>query len=310
MPGRISSSIGPIAVVAALVACEADVDLRTNRAYANDCLAAPNASAPQGQHWYYRIDRPNHRKCWYLHTTLPLLHRAVIKRAERHGSTPASVPMPESIEDSAPRSPHIRILAAKPQIAPFASTIAEEPSQQSAQEESDSSSIPQEPGARPLRSDPYTDKSDDPVDAAGSSEPTGRAGLAGALRLILLLLVPGLAIAGFLVPVVIKMVGERGLQIPETAWIDYRFFDERSDRRAQDERQDDRHRFGFADPRSRERFADQQDRVRESPHVPTRRSTTRSQETAATSVEPPRRDAQDIERALRVIKQARQHQTA
>lgn len=33
---------------------------------ANDCIAAPNSEAPQGSHWYYRIDRVKQRKCWYF----------------------------------------------------------------------------------------------------------------------------------------------------------------------------------------------------------------------------------------------------
>ena len=33
---------------------------------AEDCLAGPNAQSPQGSHWYYRIYRATHRKCWYL----------------------------------------------------------------------------------------------------------------------------------------------------------------------------------------------------------------------------------------------------
>jgi hypothetical protein len=33
---------------------------------ADDCLAKPNAAAPPGSHWYYRVDRPTHRQCWYL----------------------------------------------------------------------------------------------------------------------------------------------------------------------------------------------------------------------------------------------------
>jgi hypothetical protein len=31
-----------------------------------DCIEAPNSQAPQGSHWYYRLDRVNKRKCWYL----------------------------------------------------------------------------------------------------------------------------------------------------------------------------------------------------------------------------------------------------
>jgi hypothetical protein len=33
---------------------------------ADDCLTKPNATAPPGNHWYYRVDRTTHRECWYL----------------------------------------------------------------------------------------------------------------------------------------------------------------------------------------------------------------------------------------------------
>jgi len=33
---------------------------------ADDCLAKPNVAAPQGSHWYYRVDRTTRRECWYL----------------------------------------------------------------------------------------------------------------------------------------------------------------------------------------------------------------------------------------------------
>jgi hypothetical protein len=38
----------------------------TLQAVEDDCIDAPNAQAPQGSHWYYRLDRANQRKCWYL----------------------------------------------------------------------------------------------------------------------------------------------------------------------------------------------------------------------------------------------------
>ena len=41
------------------------VTVKPSRA-ADDCLAGPNAAAPQGSHWYYRVDRATHRECWYL----------------------------------------------------------------------------------------------------------------------------------------------------------------------------------------------------------------------------------------------------
>lgn len=36
-------------------------------AYAADgCVARPNLQSPPGSHWYYRVDRASHRRCWYL----------------------------------------------------------------------------------------------------------------------------------------------------------------------------------------------------------------------------------------------------
>jgi hypothetical protein len=32
------------------------------------CRASPGAAAPQGLHWYYRVDRASKRHCWYLST--------------------------------------------------------------------------------------------------------------------------------------------------------------------------------------------------------------------------------------------------
>ncbi len=33
---------------------------------ADDCLSKPKGLAPEGSHWYYRIDRTSKRHCWYL----------------------------------------------------------------------------------------------------------------------------------------------------------------------------------------------------------------------------------------------------
>src|SRR5260370_40921 len=33
---------------------------------ADDCLSKPKGLAPEGSHWYYRIDRASKRHCWYL----------------------------------------------------------------------------------------------------------------------------------------------------------------------------------------------------------------------------------------------------
>ena len=46
-------------VVSTAIACGAA------RAVSN-CLNEPRDYTPPGSHWYYRIDGPNHRKCWFL----------------------------------------------------------------------------------------------------------------------------------------------------------------------------------------------------------------------------------------------------
>src|ERR1700761_1429120 len=33
---------------------------------ADECLSAPQHQAGEVGHWFYRIDRESHRKCWYL----------------------------------------------------------------------------------------------------------------------------------------------------------------------------------------------------------------------------------------------------
>jgi hypothetical protein len=38
----------------------------TTAVHAATCNAAPKPSAPAGSHWYYRTDRSQGRKCWYL----------------------------------------------------------------------------------------------------------------------------------------------------------------------------------------------------------------------------------------------------
>lgn len=43
---------------------------QASHAATDDCLAAPKGAAPNGQHWYYRLERATQRKCWYLHETI------------------------------------------------------------------------------------------------------------------------------------------------------------------------------------------------------------------------------------------------
>jgi hypothetical protein len=65
MSGRLLSRVGSIAVVTALCMTGGRLGV-PNSARADDCLTAPNSSAPQGSHWYYHMDRTGQRKCWHF----------------------------------------------------------------------------------------------------------------------------------------------------------------------------------------------------------------------------------------------------
>ena len=307
MPTRILSQF---AVIVALFISGVSLDLQADSALANDCLATPDTSAPQGQHWYYRIDRSNHRKCWYLHATLPLLHRAAFTRAERY-RPPASTGVAASRDpaEGAPSLPEFRTFAERLHSVLSANATSEVPLQQIAREETDLPSVPPQSTADSVRPDAGRFIASDAEGAAERGDNAGRAGAAGALGLILFLLVPGLAVAGFLVPVVVRVVSRRPIDVPETAWIEHQSFQDRSNAGGQQKRQDRGYGSCLADPQSREQSAGRHHRIKESPSVLSRRSKTRPQHlaTAAKSVG---QNAEGIERALRAIRQARQQRTA
>jgi hypothetical protein len=106
MPGRLA---GSIPVIATLVLTALDVGAPTGSARAEDCLASPNSPAPNGSWWYYRLDMPTQRKCWYLRA----LGRSAQPTAEREttqrlgsGSAPSEPTRPsDSTDDGTPSLP-------------------------------------------------------------------------------------------------------------------------------------------------------------------------------------------------------------
>ena len=116
MSGRISTPIW-MAAAAALLVFGIGTDLQ-GTARANDCLAAPNASSPPGQHWYYHIDLSQ--------------SQVLVLACSPHASSGEGARIPRSNyrsrhsgigkscrQRSALR--HTRILSVKPQPTPFVS---------------------------------------------------------------------------------------------------------------------------------------------------------------------------------------------
>jgi hypothetical protein len=78
-------------ILVMMIAASADA---SRAAPAEACLAGPGAPSPAGKHWYYRVDRASHRKCWYLGALDGRRHRASVARtapaaARNADTTPA-----------------------------------------------------------------------------------------------------------------------------------------------------------------------------------------------------------------------------
>jgi hypothetical protein len=260
MPKPLSSPTGSIAIVAVLFLSGAVV-LRTSTAHADDCLTAPNSSAPNGYHWYYHLDLNKQRKCWYLRAAGPPAQPASeqIPVASHNKATLPDAQISANNGIATPL-PHIQMLAVKPQPAPAETT--DEPVEQSAEEESTASSTPsasprastsmetnaQATGLAPVvRPDPSAAgvyKSREPTaalsvartdsdqalgnaTASNNAETNPRTGSPATTPVELFpIFALGLVVAGFLSRVVMKITTARRRRIiidrPESYWIDDR----------------------------------------------------------------------------------------
>jgi hypothetical protein len=94
-------------------------------ARAEDCLAGPNAQAPQGSHWYYRLDRATHRKCWYVGTQRARTHRAAATAEERRPAAPVRAEVADDdVPAAADAAPQPAFAPRLPAGAPTASADA------------------------------------------------------------------------------------------------------------------------------------------------------------------------------------------
>jgi hypothetical protein len=89
------------------------------------CRASPGAAAPQGLHWYYRIDRATKRHCWYLNTEGIHVHsfaNVAAPAPSQHESAgePAGATANTAVQTAAPQAP-------PPQTAIAEATLPEQP---------------------------------------------------------------------------------------------------------------------------------------------------------------------------------------
>jgi hypothetical protein len=55
---------------------------------ATKCIEAPVGAAPEGEYWYYRLDREIHRKCWYVRAIKEDRAQGSIVESDRRQSEP------------------------------------------------------------------------------------------------------------------------------------------------------------------------------------------------------------------------------
>jgi hypothetical protein len=64
----------------------------TSGSAADGCLSAPKGTAPEGRHWYYRVDRANGRHCWYLGAKGMKVRQSSSRSSPRKRAAPAHKP--------------------------------------------------------------------------------------------------------------------------------------------------------------------------------------------------------------------------
>jgi hypothetical protein len=181
-------------ILAVLVAATGAADRAASAG--DDCLAGPNADAPQDRHWYYRLDHAAHRKCWYLGPQGAKVRR--VARTAPHATARPAAPVaapPASAQPVAPPSSETTAVAAPP--PPAASEIVPNAADSAAigsglDDTQGATRLPDRIAARPVptaaeRARPEPVQSDPaPAEPAGQAAPIvdGRAALMGAALLL------------------------------------------------------------------------------------------------------------------------------
>ena len=229
----VSALVGSIIAGSPLAAVSQNAPAPSSTANAApDCLASPKDAAPQGQHWYYRLDRTTKRKCWYLRA-------AGEKESARTAQAAPGVSDPPTADAPAPQQNPVQDAraeyltprgtgAAKTASVPMQAAAAT-PVQQSADQVADGNA--QQPAGAAPWPDVSTDsappapppaptvvaaaaqpsakasKSPSPVALAAAESPTDKP--SGSVQMLMLVIGGALALAGLLASLIYRFAGAR-----------------------------------------------------------------------------------------------------
>lgn len=193
---------------------------------ASDCLASPKGAAPQGQHWFYRLDRATKRQCWYLRAEGAKEPAKAGQSAQAAADTPnAALAGPQSAQNahaeyiapqtSAAVSPPAAAAASTQQVPSTTDANAAQPAVVTRwPDAAPASPVPQPapaaaaaPAAASVQPSAKPATSPAPVTLAAADAPADKP--TGSLQMLLLVSGGALALAGLLASLVYRFAGGR-----------------------------------------------------------------------------------------------------
>lgn len=185
---------------------------------AADCLASPKGVAPQGQHWFYRLERATKRQCWYLRAEGAKATQSAQAAADTPNAAPAT---PQSVQNAHAEYIAPQTSAAASTPAPAAAVTPQAPSPTDANaaqpavatrwpDAAPASPAPQPSAATaaaPAAASVQPATSPAPVTLAAADAPADKP--TGSLQMLLLVIGGALALAGLLASVIYRFAGGR-----------------------------------------------------------------------------------------------------
>ncbi|SEM72847.1 hypothetical protein SAMN05443254_103449 [Bradyrhizobium sp. OK095] len=203
----ISALVGSIIAGVPLAAVSQNAPAAPNAANAaSDCLASAKGTAPQGQHWYYRLDRATKRQCWYLRAEGGKVTQSA-QATDTPGTDSAASPSVQNAraEYIAPQTTQAPAVASAPPVAQQPSSTVtdsnvEQPAVAARWPDASATAPAPQPSAKPAK--PAT-----PVALASAEIPADKP--TGSLQMLLLVIGGALALAGLLASVIYRFAGGR-----------------------------------------------------------------------------------------------------
>lgn len=193
---------------------------------AADCLASPKGAAPQGQHWFYRVERATKRQCWYLRAEGAKEGAKATQSAQATPDTPNAAPAgPQSVQNAHAEYITPQTSAAASAPAPAAAATQPAPGTTDANaaqpavatrwpDAAPASPAPQPsaataaaPAAASVQPSAKPAASPAPVTLAGADAPADKP--TGSVQMLLLVIGGALALAGLLASVIYRFAGGR-----------------------------------------------------------------------------------------------------